>query len=99
MSNLTEKNTPKRDPLSRICSTNSQQTENPPDLENTLARMGFSSAVKNFDESKEMKKKVITKPKKESPEELELVKVLKNNLKEAMDENDMVKSLKISFFH
>ena len=90
MSNLTEKNTPKREPLSRLCSTNLQQSENPPDIENSLARFGLSSGVKNYDDLKDIKKKVIQKPKEKLNDETEIIKTLKSSLKEAMDENDMV---------
>ncbi len=92
MSNLTEKNTPKRSPLARVPRTPSINQENPLDVESTLARYAFSSTKKLRDDSIEIKKKV-QKPSKEKiqDDDFELARYLRGNLSQAMTENDSVR--------
>ena len=100
MSNLTENTTTNRSALAPIGNTKPLGAESNADIENNVIKPGMQSAVKNQNESTGSKKKVIMKPKelKEKPdEEAELIKTLKNTLKEAMDENDEVRQSN-SFF-
>ena len=98
MSNLTDKTSPKLPSFPQ--NYNSRETPSKDlDVENNFYRLGLNSATKNpIEAATDIRKKVNLQSKIRPHDETEHIKTLKNALREAMDENDRVYNINISFF-